>query len=75
VNSVEDAYWFEDVVRLEETIGDKIVPMWTAARHALPSGLQALETLKSKLWNRIAQLDQQAIFNTWGNNLLLFIPR
>jgi len=66
VNSIEDAYWFEDLVRLEESIGEKIVPMWTAARHSLPSGLAALENLKTRLWNRIIALDHQSIWNTWG---------
>ncbi|XP_021944995.1 apoptosis-resistant E3 ubiquitin protein ligase 1 isoform X2 [Folsomia candida] len=71
VNSIEDAYWFEDVVRLEESIGEKIVPMWNVARISLPSGLAGLESLKSRLWNRILTLDQQSIWNTWGTMLLV----
>jgi hypothetical protein len=66
VNSIEDAYWFEDTVRLEETIGEKIVPMFSVARLSLPTGLVGLENLKSRLWARILILDQQSIWNTWG---------
>ncbi|ODN02096.1 Apoptosis-resistant E3 ubiquitin protein ligase 1, partial [Orchesella cincta] len=71
VNSIEDAYWFEDIGRLQDAIGEKIVPMWTIARQTLPSGLAGLESLKNSLWNRIIGLDHQSIWNTWGTMLLV----
>ncbi|CAG7785471.1 unnamed protein product [Allacma fusca] len=71
VNSIEDAYWFEDIGKLQDTIGGKVVPMWNVARQSLPSGLSGLEFLNSSLWNRLVNLDQQSIWNTWGTMLLV----
>ena len=69
VNSIEDAYWFEDIGKLQDTIGGKVVPMWNVARQSLPSGLSGLEDLKTSLWNRLVNLDQQSIWNTWGKGM------
>jgi len=73
VNSIEDAYWFEDLRTLEEVIGQKILPMWTRARQSLPTGIGPLERLKTNLWTRIVNLDHQSIWNTWGKETKLSI--
>lgn len=75
VNSIEDAYWFEDVLRLEELVGVKIVGVWMSAREALPSDLTGLENLKQRLWSRIIQEGQHSIWNSWGGLIyILTLP-
>lgn len=64
VASLEDVYWLEDA-RARSIVG-KDFSSWTAARQALPTSKDDLESLKADLWSAVVKSSQHEDAWTWG---------
>ncbi|XP_045768225.1 apoptosis-resistant E3 ubiquitin protein ligase 1 isoform X2 [Maniola jurtina] len=72
VSSLEDVYWLEDSTA-RHVIDPKDFNAWSAARQSLPTGKEALQTLKSDLWSAVVKSSKHQDAWTWGGMLVVSI--
>lgn len=65
VSSLEDVYWLEDSTA-RHVLDPKDFNAWSAARQSLPTGKEALITLKTDLWNTVVKNSKHQDAWTWG---------
>lgn len=74
VSSIEDVYWLEDKVA-SHTVDSRDMRAWSLARQSLPTGSEALATLKANLWSSVVKNCRHQDAWTWGQNLKLLFYR
>ncbi|CAH2108693.1 unnamed protein product [Euphydryas editha] len=72
VSSLEDVYWLEDTTA-RHVIDPKDFNAWSAARQSLPTGKEALQSLKSDLWSAVVKSSKHQDAWTWGGMLVVSI--
>lgn len=65
VSSLEDVYWLEDSTA-RHVLDPKDFGAWSAARQSLPTGKEALQTLKADLWSAVVKNSKHQDAWTWG---------
>jgi hypothetical protein len=61
-------YWLEDS-KAHHILESKDFNTWSAARQSLPTGKEALLTLKAELWSAVVKNSKHQDAWTWGENL------
>ncbi|KAI8422851.1 hypothetical protein MSG28_006593 [Choristoneura fumiferana] len=72
VSSLEDVYWLEDTTA-RHVLDPKDFGAWSAARQSLPTGKDALQTLKSDLWSAVVKNSKHQDAWTWGGMLIVSV--
>ncbi|XP_063893662.1 apoptosis-resistant E3 ubiquitin protein ligase 1 isoform X3 [Helicoverpa armigera] len=72
VSSLEDVYWLEDSTA-HHVLDPKDFGAWSAARQSLPTGKEALQTLKADLWNVVVKNSKHQDAWTWGGMLVVSV--
>ncbi|XP_052755161.1 apoptosis-resistant E3 ubiquitin protein ligase 1 [Galleria mellonella] len=72
VSSLEDVYWLEDSTT-RHVLDPKDFGAWSAARQSLPTGKEALQTLKSDLWSTVVKNSKHQDAWTWGGMLVVSV--
>nr|XP_037870320.1 apoptosis-resistant E3 ubiquitin protein ligase 1 isoform X2 [Bombyx mori] len=72
VTSLEDVYWLEDTTA-RHVLDPKDFGSWSAARHSLPTGKEALQTLKMELWSTVVKNSKHQDAWTWGGMLIVSV--
>ncbi|XP_061383208.1 apoptosis-resistant E3 ubiquitin protein ligase 1-like isoform X1 [Danaus plexippus] len=72
VSSLEDVYWVEDSAA-RHVIEPKDFSVWSTARQSLPTGKEALQSLKSDLWSAVVKSSKHQDAWTWGGMLVVSI--
>ncbi|CAB3235318.1 unnamed protein product [Arctia plantaginis] len=72
VSALEDVYWLEDT-RARHVLEPKDFGAWSAARQSLPTGKDALQTLKSELWSAVVKNSKHQDAWTWGGMLVVSV--
>ncbi|CAH2240536.1 jg6451 [Pararge aegeria aegeria] len=72
VSSLEDVYWLEDSTA-RHVIDPKDFNAWCSARQSLPTGKEALQTLKLDLWSAVVKSSKHQDAWTWGGMLVVSI--
>ncbi|CAG9785867.1 unnamed protein product [Diatraea saccharalis] len=72
VSSLEDVYWLEDSTA-RHVLESKDFGTWTAARQSLPTGKEALQTLKADLWTAVVKNSKHPDAWTWGGMLVVSV--
>ncbi|KAJ0175869.1 hypothetical protein K1T71_009028 [Dendrolimus kikuchii] len=72
VSSLEDVYWLEDSTA-RHVLDPKDFGAWSAARQSLPTGKEALQTLKSDLWSAVVKNSKHQDAWTWGGMLVVSV--
>uniref|UniRef100_A0A2A4K2U1 HECT-type E3 ubiquitin transferase n=1 Tax=Heliothis virescens TaxID=7102 RepID=A0A2A4K2U1_HELVI len=72
VSSLEDVYWLEDSTA-RHVLDPKDFGAWSAARQSLPTGKEALQTLKADLWNAVVKNSKHQDAWTWGGMLVVSV--
>ncbi|XP_060803597.1 apoptosis-resistant E3 ubiquitin protein ligase 1 [Amyelois transitella] len=72
VASLEDVYWLEDSTT-RHVIDPKDFAAWSAARQSLPTGKEALQTLKADLWSAVVKSSKHQDAWTWGGMLVVSV--
>ncbi|CAG4934509.1 unnamed protein product [Parnassius apollo] len=72
VLSLEDVYWLEDSTA-RHVLDPKDFGTWSAARQSLPTGKEALQTLKVDLWSAVVKTSKHQDAWTWGGMLVVSV--
>ncbi|KAM3963767.1 LOW QUALITY PROTEIN: apoptosis-resistant E3 ubiquitin protein ligase 1 [Aphomia sociella] len=72
VSSLEDVYWLEDSTA-RHVLDPKDFGAWSAARQSLPTGKEALQTLKNDLWSAVVKNSKHQDAWTWGGMLVVSV--
>ncbi|CAH0702163.1 unnamed protein product [Spodoptera exigua] len=72
VSSLEDVYWLEDSTA-RHVLDPKDFGAWSAARQSLPTGKEALQTLKADLWSAVVKNSKHQDAWTWGGMLVVSV--
>ncbi|XP_075974359.1 apoptosis-resistant E3 ubiquitin protein ligase 1 isoform X2 [Anticarsia gemmatalis] len=72
VSSLEDVYWLEDTTA-HHVLDAKDLSAWSAARQSLPTGKEALQTLKADLWSAVVKSSKHQDAWTWGGMLIVSV--
>ncbi|KAL0881242.1 hypothetical protein ABMA27_002339 [Loxostege sticticalis] len=72
VSSLEDVYWLEDKTA-RHVLEPKDFGTWSAARQSLPTGKEALQTLKADLWSAVVKNSKHQDAWTWGGMLVVSV--
>ncbi|XP_053612739.1 apoptosis-resistant E3 ubiquitin protein ligase 1 isoform X2 [Plodia interpunctella] len=72
VACLEDVYWLEDSTA-RHAIEPRDFAAWSAARQSLPTGKEALHTLKADLWNTVVKNSKHQDAWTWGGMLVVSV--
>ncbi|KAJ8730496.1 hypothetical protein PYW08_001909 [Mythimna loreyi] len=72
VSSLEDVYWLEDSTA-RHVLDPKDFGAWSAARQSLPTGKDALQTLKADLWSAVVKNSKHQDAWTWGGMLVVSV--
>lgn len=72
VSSLEDVYWLEDGTA-RHVLDPKDFGAWSAARQSLPTGKEALQTLKADLWSAVVKNSKHQDAWTWGGMLVVSV--
>ncbi|KPJ06837.1 Protein KIAA0317, partial [Papilio machaon] len=72
VCSLEDVYWLEDSTA-RHVIDPKDFSAWCAARQSLPTGKEALLSLKADLWSTVVKNSKHQDAWTWGGMLVVSV--
>ncbi|CAH0692663.1 unnamed protein product [Chilo suppressalis] len=72
VSSLEDVYWLEDSAA-RHVLESKDFGAWSAARQSLPTGKEALQTLKADLWSAVVKNSKHQDAWTWGGMLVVSV--
>ncbi|XP_068632769.1 apoptosis-resistant E3 ubiquitin protein ligase 1 [Battus philenor] len=72
VSSLEDVYWLEDSTA-RHVLDPKDFGTWSAARQSLPTGKEALQTLKADLWSAVVKNSKHQDAWTWGGMLVVSV--
>lgn len=70
VSSLEDVYWLEDGTA-RHVLDPKDFGAWSAARQSLPTGKEALQTLKADLWSAVVKNSKHQDAWTWGLDIFI----
>lgn len=72
MSSLEDVYWLEDKTA-RHVLEPKDFGTWSAARQSLPTGKEALQTLKADLWSAVVKNSKHQDAWTWGESSSLVV--